>query len=59
MEKKPKKPKVWELQPGVWVLYCPYCKKREIWYLYKLGSAGEQSLKMALAYHQNKKCIQK
>jgi len=56
---KTKEPKVWELQPGIWVLYCPYCKTREIWYLYKIGTAGEQSLQLALNYHLNKACIKK
>ena len=54
---KVKEPKVWELQPGIYVLYCPHCGKREIWNLNLLGSAGNQSLDMALAYHQNKTCI--
>ena len=52
-----KAPKIWQIQPGVVVLYCPHCGTREIWYLYKLGAAGEQSLQIAYNYHYNKQCI--
>jgi len=55
--KRIKVPTIRVLYPGIYVIECPYCGKRELLNLIGYGSLGDHILQSRYRYHCEKLCV--